>query len=329
MSAPACLYCVGTEFDPLHEGVRDRLGHVPGKRRFLRCRACGAGLLDPLPAEAELPGFYPPVYSFTTEHAGGLKSLLAKIEHRVFFGPQYREQVRRVLDACGRSPRGRRLLDVGCGKGMRLTELKRAGFRVTGLDFQPEAVRYVHETLHVEAEIGGTDDLPKLFPPESFDVVTAFYLLEHVRDVRRVLADCFAALKPGGWFLGAVPLADSIQAKLFGKRWIHVTEAPRHLSLPTRKGLRIAAEAAGYEAIHFRPDAMLNAAGPAASSIVSGATLTHVYGGGKWLAIAKRLLGGALTFAALPLCHLEHAACDRMSHGILCARKPGGDHAAA
>ena len=58
--------------------------------------------------------------------------------------------------------------------------------------------------------------------------------------------------------------------------------------------------------------------------MISGATLTHVYGGGKWKAIAARLLGGAVTVAALPLCYLEHAACDRMSHGILFARKPGG-----
>jgi SAM-dependent methyltransferase len=325
----ACLYCGGAAFDPLHDGVRDRLGHVPGERRFVRCRACGSSLLDPLPAEEELPGFYPPVYSFTTEQTGTLKQLLANLEHRLFFGPQYREQVRRVLETCGRSPRGRTLLDVGCGRGLRLTELKRAGFRPTGLDFQADAVRYIRDTLKIPAEVGGTDDLPKLFPPASFDVVTAFYLLEHVRDVRRVMADCLGALKPGGWFVAAVPLADSLQARLFGKRWIHVTEAPRHLSLPTRAGLRTAAEAAGFEAIHFRPDAMLNAAGPAASSIVSGATLTHVYGGGKWIAIAKRLFGGALTFAALPLCMLEHAACGRMSHGILFARKPGGDHAAA
>lgn len=323
---PVCLLCAGREFDALHDGVRDRLGHVPGERRFVKCRSCGSALLDPLPEESELPGFYPPVYSFTTDFAagGGLTAILAKLEYALFFGPQYRSQVRRVLDVCGRGPRRRKLLDVGCGRGVRLVEFRKAGFDVTGLDFQTDAVSYLRETLKIPAEVGGTDDLPRIFPPASFDIVTAFYLLEHVRDVRRVMAECLAALRPGGWFVAAVPLNDSIQAKLFGRRWIHVTEAPRHLSLPTRAGLRIAAEAVGYESIVFKPDAVLNSSGPAASSLVSGATLTHVYGGGRWSAIARRLLGGALTFAALPLCHLEHVACDRMSHGILFARKPGG-----
>ncbi len=320
----ACLYCGGGAMEPLYEGVRDRLGHVPGERSFIRCRACGSALIDPLPEEHELPGFYPPVYSFTTRFndEGGIKQLLANLEYRLFFGPQYRAQVRRVLDVCGRRPHGRKLLDLGCGRGIRLVEFQKAKFDVMGVDFQSDAVKYLRETLKIPAEVGGTDDLDRLFKPESFDLITAFYLLEHVRNVEQVLSNCWRFLKPGGWLAAAVPLIDSIQARLFGKRWIHVTEAPRHLSLPTRKGLRIVAEKTGYTEILFRPDAMLNASGPAASSLIPGATLTHVYGMGRWSALAKRLLGGALTFATVPLCELEHSACDQMSHGILFARKP-------
>ena len=43
---PGCLYCGGRDLDALYTGVRDRLGHVPGERTFLRCRACGSAVLD-------------------------------------------------------------------------------------------------------------------------------------------------------------------------------------------------------------------------------------------------------------------------------------------
>lgn len=321
-----CLCCGRSEFDPLYAGIRDRLGHVPGERNFIRCRCCGSAQLDPIPMESELPGFYPPVYSFSSDLGGdrNMRRILLNLEQQLYFGPIYRAQVRRVLDVCSARPRGRSLLDLGCGRGGRLLEFRRRGFRVHGLDFQPQVVQELRDRWNIPAEVGDTSDLATRFASARFDLVTAFYLLEHVRDVRRVLADCIQILKPGGWMIAAVPLIDSLQAELFGRKWIHVTEAPRHIALPSRAGLSRAAYGVGFTEIQYRPDVLLHSAGPLASSIVSGATLTHVYGGGRTSAIVKRILGGLMTMAAVPFCYFEHTACDRMSHGILFARKPGG-----
>jgi SAM-dependent methyltransferase len=319
---PGCLYCGGRALDVLYTGVADRLGHVPGTRTFLRCRACGSAVLDPLPRADELAAFYPPVYTFSAKgHGCGLvRRALAAAEYRLFFAPQYRAQVRAVTRACGADGRGRALLDVGAGHGLRLLEFRRLGFAVRGLDLVPEAVRYLETELGIPADCGDVTDLPRLYPPGSFDVVTAFHLVEHVPDVARLLADVFAVLKPGGTFAAATPLLDSPQARLFGKRWVGVTEAPRHLTVATRAGLRAACAAAGFVDIRFAPDAALNCAGAAGLSLLPGAAATHA---GRPRGLLTRALGGVAMLAALPVCWAE-GRLGRPALGVVTARKPGG-----
>jgi len=322
---PDCLYCGGRDLDVLFTGVRDRLGHVPGERTFLRCRACGSAVLDPLPRTNELPDFYPQVYTFSAKgHGGGrLRKALAAVEYRLFFAPQYRTQVRAVTRACGAAGAGRKLLDVGCGHGLRLLEFRRLGFDVHGLDLQPEAVEYLRTELKVPAECGDVTELPRLYPPGSFDVVTSFYLLEHVPDVAGVLAAMAAALRPGGWLVAAVPLLDSAQGRVFGQRSVNVTEAPRHLSIPTRAGVLAAVRAAGFTDARVLPDAVLVCAGLVGLSVIPGANATRAYAGGRLMALAARAVGAGVAAAAVPWCLVENHVLRRPPLGIVVARKGG------
>lgn len=321
----ACLYCGSAALAPLHAGVRDRLGYVPGERTFWTCNDCGSAVLVPLPTTAELPAFYPPVYSFTLELGGSrFKRLLSRAEYHLFFRPQYTAQTRRVMRACGwQRGDGRRLLDVGCGRGLRLLEFRKIGFEVHGLDVQPDVVRYLNDELRIPAEVADVSAMSRIHPPGSFDLITTYFLIEHIPDVRAAVAAMFDLLKPGGWMAAAVPLADSAQAQVFGGRWINVTEAPRHLSLPTQDGMRRACHAAGFDHVAVRPDAALNCAGQVASSLVPGATLTHVYGGGKLLPLVLRAVGAGVMFGSVPWCLFENYVLGRPPLGVVLARKPG------
>jgi SAM-dependent methyltransferase len=322
-----CLYCGGERLVPHYEQVRDRLGFVSGEWKFNRCRDCQSLRLDPFPHADDIAGFYPPVYSFSLDagRESWLRRLLVQLEYRCFYRPQYRAQARQVLRGIGwQGERGLRLLDVGCGRGLRLTAFRDRGFHVQGVDLQPEVVEYVRRELAIDAAVGGIDSLDTLFQPESFDLITAFYLLEHVPDVYQVLDRCRRLLRPGGWLVGVVPICDGLQARLFGSRWIHVREAPRHLSLPAARGLMRVAERAGYGDVTIRPDALLNCAGIVGGSLLPGSDLTATYGGGpgRWWALVKRLLGGGLTVGAIPLCLLENHILRQTSHGMLFARRP-------
>lgn len=326
---PRCLYCGSPGSRILYTEVPDRLGHVPGTRTWARCDICESAILDPQPRVEDLASYYPAVYSFTPElgKKSRLASICATIEHRFFFGPQYRTQAKVISQASGQSGPGRKILDVGCGRGLLLKEFQRLGYEPYGLDLQPDVVRYVSQELGIPAVCCDISQATEHYDAGSFDIVTAFYLMEHVPDVAGFLTSCRRLLRPGGTIAVAVPLLDSIQSHVFGKRWIHVGDAPRHLSLPTRDGVARVFERAGFGQPTFVGDALFNCAGGFASSAVRGATLTHAYAKPGILSFLPRLLGGAVMIGSIPLCWIENEMLARPSMAIAIARVPmSGGH---
>lgn len=319
-----CLYCGSSRLNRCYSGVRDRLGFVPGERAWLSCEDCGSAVLSPLPDPEELGAFYPPVYSFSLELGKTRRwaGWMANAEYRLFFRPQYRSCARQIARLTHAKAAGRRLLDLGCGRGLRMREFHSLGYAVHGLDLQEDTVRYIREDLGFPATCTDVREADRHFARESFDIITAFYLLEHINDVGEFLRSAFSLLCPGGYIALGVPLFDSLQSAILGDRWINITEAPRHLSLPTRNGAMAACAGAGFENIVIVPDSFLNCAGSVGSSVVPGGTLTHVYGGGRLRAFMKRGLGAAVTLASLPFCLWENHVAKRPSLGIVFAQKP-------
>jgi ubiquinone/menaquinone biosynthesis C-methylase UbiE len=113
----------------------------------------------------------------------------------------------------GRSQRGLRGLDVGCGTGRLLAFLHDAwpGLRLTGIDLSPpylaEARRLIGQTARVKLMEGAAEQLP--FEEASCDfIVSSFVLHELPGEVRgKVLAEMARVVKPDG----LVVLVDSIQ----------------------------------------------------------------------------------------------------------------------
>jgi SAM-dependent methyltransferase len=320
-----CLYCGATRFEPLYENIRDRLGHVSGAWSFLRCRRCGAANLRPFPQPEDLPSFYPRVYTFSPRLGQGfLQKLLSVTEYQLFFRPVYRAQVR-IIDRHVRSGGGTpgRLLDIGCGQGLRLLEFRRRGYDVCGMDFVQESVDSLaaHNIPAVCTDIAG---LASAYTPASFDVITAFYVLEHMLDVGKALRQCLTLLKPGGWFAGAVPLIDSVQARALGRWNINVSEAPRHISIPTQQAMRTLALQVGFaeETIGLVPDPVMSCAGSASMSLVPSSSTTTVYGGNKLRGITARLTGAAAVLLLVPPVAVENFWLRRPVLGILLAQRP-------
>lgn len=322
---PPCPYCGRTDLALLYSGVRDRLGYVPGERTYARCRGCKSAVLVPLPRTEDLAAFYPPVYTFGLDAAqgGGVKKLLSRIEYGVFYRPQYRSQVRRVMRATGfRTGEGKKLLDIGCGRGLRLVEFRRNGFDVNGLDLVPENVKYLRDELAIPAEQADITEMNRVHSPNTFDLVTAFYVLEHIPDVRGAVAGMFELLRPGGWLAAAVPLVDSPQARALGKRWAGVTEAPRHLTLPTQGAMAGVFRDVGFENVNVRPDAVLSCAAQLSLSLITGSEMTHAYGRRSLWPLVNRVLCAAATFAVIPYCLFENHALGLPPNGVVFGRKP-------
>ena len=110
--------------------------------------------------------------------------------------------MRRVLtEEFGLQPEGLRVLDVGCGGGLLAEEFARLGCTVTGVDPSEASLAAAREHaagqgLAIEYRRASGEALP--FPDASFDLAYCCDVLEHVDDVRQVIAETARVLQPGG-----------------------------------------------------------------------------------------------------------------------------------
>jgi 2-polyprenyl-6-hydroxyphenyl methylase / 3-demethylubiquinone-9 3-methyltransferase len=93
------------------------------------------------------------------------------------------------------------VLDMGCGAGFLSHALAKTGHHVTGIDLSEqslEVARRLDTTGRVKYQVA--DATATSFPSESFDVVCAMDLLEHVENPAALVREASRLLKPGGLF---------------------------------------------------------------------------------------------------------------------------------
>jgi SAM-dependent methyltransferase len=90
----------------------------------------------------------------------------------------------------------RRILEVGCGWGALADWVGReTGAEVVAVDLSPRMVELAREG-GVEAQVGDVQELP--FADDEFDVAIAAWMLYHVPDLDRGIAELARVLRPGG-----------------------------------------------------------------------------------------------------------------------------------
>lgn len=121
-------------------------------------------------------------------------------------------------------PPGGRVLDVGCGRGLFLALMRRRGFAVRGTELSEATAANADPSLPID--VG--DLVPGRHAPASFELVSIWHVLEHLRDPAETLRAAHEALVPGGRLLLALPNFASWEARLGGEGWFHL-DLPRHL----------------------------------------------------------------------------------------------------
>ena len=290
----ACLLCGSTRLMRLYDNVRDRFGIAQEPHHFLRCEDCGSATLDPLPAPETIASLYPSDYTFrpTADAGPHWRRLLGELERWLFYGRSYRQRLAVLQQLTGL--RHGRVLEVGCGNGLFLRGLRDEGYEVQGLEMSTGDVAYARERFGLPV-IHGTLDSVSL-PTEHYDAVVLIYVLEHVLDPRGVVAHIYRLLKPGGWLVLGLPVIDSLQARWLGARWTAVTEAPRHITLPSFEGARRLLSAAVFAEVRTAPCPLLENAGHIALSLVPSAA-TSCSQSARSLAPILRRIGGGLAIA--------------------------------
>src|SRR5437899_1934848 len=109
-------------------------------------------------------------------------------------------QLRRLAKLVPVGP-GRRFLEMGSGSGWMLILAAKHGLRCAGIEHNPELAelareRAREEEVSIDVTVGSAESHP--LEPQSYDIVVANSLLEHIRDYRAALANAYRALRPGG-----------------------------------------------------------------------------------------------------------------------------------
>jgi ubiquinone/menaquinone biosynthesis C-methylase UbiE len=101
---------------------------------------------------------------------------------------------------------GKRVLDAGCGTGYGSAELAQSAAAVTGLDIAPDAIEYARASYplpglrFIESSCAAVP-----FPADSFDLVIAFEVIEHLPDFRAFLDESARVLTREGLFIVSSP----------------------------------------------------------------------------------------------------------------------------
>ncbi len=252
---PCCRLC-GASGGVLYRGLRDAHGGLQGSFIMRRCSACGLLWLDPQPCLSDGQKF---PYK-ETEPAKGLPkgdpgrplAFLRDGMRRAVLCGHYGYR----LPGCGAGHRflGRFLglsawirekatwgcgrlfppappaqdalvIDVGCGEGDVLGILKSLGWRVLGIEPQPQAAATARgRGIEVVEKTLDRVDLPQ----GRADWLILNHVLEHVPDPQASLGAVFRLLKPAGTLAVRVPNASSLGHRWFGRHCYHL-DPPRHL----------------------------------------------------------------------------------------------------
>ncbi|MBF0555938.1 MAG: methyltransferase domain-containing protein [Nitrospirae bacterium] len=150
-------------------------------------------------------------------------------------------------------PRGADVLDIGCGYGHFVSVMSDLGFRASGIDPSADAVRAaLHNGLDVR--LSTVEDLS--FGENSFDAVTMFYVLEHLRDPLYALKRVFHILRPNGLLILRVPHTTPVVKALSAFNIKNnLYDAPFHLYDFSPETLRLILTLSGFSSILITPGA--------------------------------------------------------------------------
>jgi SAM-dependent methyltransferase len=137
---------------------------------------------------------------------------------------------------------GRRVLDVGCGKGRFLAALAKLGWDAHGIEPDPVSSAIARETSGAVVHRRLDADL---YPEGFFDVITMNHALEHASDPVALLQSCHRVAKADARLGIVVPNWRALGHLLFGHCW-YALDAPRHLVMYEPRTLAEVVRRAGF-----------------------------------------------------------------------------------
>jgi 2-polyprenyl-3-methyl-5-hydroxy-6-metoxy-1,4-benzoquinol methylase len=118
------------------------------------------------------------------------------------------QRLRKVMEYIQRPTPYEKILDFGCGSGVMLPYLSSISTQVTAMDLDLLPIQSVQKYIPLAKNIDVKDAAKTAIadlPANSFDLIIALDVLEHVHDLPKTLSELLALLKPNGQLIVSGP----------------------------------------------------------------------------------------------------------------------------
>ncbi|OGE30364.1 hypothetical protein A2631_01150 [Candidatus Daviesbacteria bacterium RIFCSPHIGHO2_01_FULL_44_29] len=169
--------------------------------QIMKCRRCGLIYSSPIIDIQKIAKFYRESVCSYAEQI----PYLIKTYFKLF------------VDIKSGLPKNPKVLEIGCGNGFFLEELKKAGLtRLFGVEPSKEMTKQTSQSI--KQNIKTALFIKDLFPQGSFDLICCFHTLDHVVDPNTFIQDTQELLKQGGKALFVVHNTKGLSVQLFGEK---------------------------------------------------------------------------------------------------------------
>lgn len=136
-------------------------------------------------------------------------------------------------------------IDIGCGNGHLLTQVRKKGWIPFGTEFTDTAVS-ICRSKGINIHQGPLN--PADYAPESFDVITFIEVLEHINNPQEEIENFRSLMRKGGALYITTPNFNSISRKMLKSGW-NIIEYPEHLCYYTPETLHQLLSQHGFKKI--------------------------------------------------------------------------------
>lgn len=205
-----CPICNSRDIVVTHKGVKSVYSHKA--YTVMHCRGCQHYFTWPRPSAKELDDIYTNRYSYDAH------SLIER--EKVMRARNYANYIAKL-------PKVHKTLEVGCMHGLLLTELRKHGIKVSGVELDPEAVKYCQARGLDVTQSSIENHLKKA--GSKHDVIVLSHVIEHIVDPKKQLQELNKRMSDNSRLVLITPNSLARSRSTFGKFWGY-WQVPVHIN---------------------------------------------------------------------------------------------------
>ncbi|MDP3052560.1 MAG: class I SAM-dependent methyltransferase [bacterium] len=201
------------------------------------CQNCGLAFVNPMPSKENILEIY-------KNQNIDFETLKNKFYDQKKTGSN-KSIIRRISKF--KKISGSRILDIGCGPGFLLYDLKKAGAKGTGLEISKALVSFGRKELGLDIQEGTLEN--SSLSLASFDIVVCSNLIEHLSDPIGFFSRLDRVLAPAGIVYFSTPNYDA--TKEYGNKWPGFYKDFEHIFYFNKRSLTYALSRLDLKPIKF------------------------------------------------------------------------------